>query len=369
MNSNFLIYGAYGYTGSLIARMAAEAGLQPILSGRKEEPLAELAGELGLEYRVIDLQESDALDRALEEVGAVIHCAGPFINTAQAMADACLRTHTHYLDITGEIDVFEGMAGRDAEAKAVGIMLLPGAGFDVVPTDCLALHLKERLPTANRLTLAIRGMSSISHGTAITAIESIGNGVSGMIRRNGELVPVPAGWQTRLADFGKGPTLTVSIPWGDVSSAYYSTDIPNIEVYMAASPRMVRGMVVGRYVSWLLRARPVQSFLKSRIKAGPAGPSDEVRATAVSRIWGLAQDGAGRQVISRLQTPEGYQLTALTTLAIVQKVLAGNAPVGFQTPAKAYGADLIMEIEGVVREDVPIPDSPTSNPPAMASNG
>jgi short subunit dehydrogenase-like uncharacterized protein len=98
----------------------------------------------------------------------VLCAAGPFSATSRPVADACLRNRVHYLDITGEIDVFEALAARDAEAKARGIMLLPGVGFDVAPSDCLAAHLKRRLPDANDLRPYLSLRANTSRGTAKT---------------------------------------------------------------------------------------------------------------------------------------------------------------------------------------------------------
>ncbi len=350
MTTNFLLYGANGYTGNLIARMAMERGLKPILAGRDRDKINQLANELGLEQRVFALDDTASLEAALQECVAVLHCAGPFSRTSKTMADACLKTKTHYLDITGEVLVFETLAARNGEAQAAGVMLLPGVGFDVVPSDCLAAHLKRRLPSATNLTLAIYGLGRISHGTATTMVENVNRG--GLVRRDGKLTPVPTAWKTRPVDFGRGPIKATMIPWGDVSTAFHSTGIPNIEVY-AALPQSTRWMMkLSRPLGSLLSSKPVQRSLKKRIKAQPPGPSDAERARGKSFVWGEVTDEAGKSQQSRLRGPEPYTLTAMTALAIIHKVLDGKAPAGFQTPSRAYGADLILEIEGTTREDL-----------------
>ncbi|HEX9374042.1 MAG TPA: saccharopine dehydrogenase NADP-binding domain-containing protein [Roseiflexaceae bacterium] len=345
-----LIYGANGYTGALIARMAAERGMRPILAGRNRDAIVAQAGALGLEYRVFALDDAAALDVALDGVTVALHCAGPFAHTARPMVDGCLRKKTHYLDITGEAAVFEALARRDAQAKAAGIMLLPGAGFDVVPSDCLAAHLKRRLPGACRLALAFLTLSRVSWGTATTAVENLHRG--GLVRQDGQLVSVPAAHKTRTIDFGDRSAAAVALPWGDVSTAFYSTGIPNIEVYSALPASMRRLMVASRRLGWLLGTAPAQRVLKGMIRRQPPGPSDAERARGLSLLWGEVEDAAGARCVARLRAPEGYTLTAMTTLAIVQRVLAGDAPAGFQTPATAYGADFILEFPGVTREDV-----------------
>ncbi len=351
MESNFLLYGATGYTGALIARAAVERGLRPVLAGRDPAKIMPQAAKLGLAHRCFPLEDTTALEAALVDVPVALHCAGPFSHTSRRMADACLRTKTHYLDITGEIEVFEALAARDGEARRAGVMLLPGAGFDVVPSDCLAAHLKSRLPGATRLALAIQVLGRVSHGTATTMVENINRG--GLIRRDGRLTPVPAAWKTREIDFGNGPVSATTIPWGDVSTAYHSTGIPNIEVY-AALPTSARWMMMAsRPFGALLGSSVVQSFLKARIDAQPAGANDAERARGESTVWGEVTDASGQRRVSRLRCPEAYTLTALTTLAIVERLLREeHAPEGFQTPSRAYGADFILKIEGVTREDL-----------------
>lgn len=345
-----LIYGANGYTGRLIVERAIARGLNPILSGRNADVVHEMALALGLEARPAALHAQGMLDRALAGVTTVLHCAGPFARTAALMADACVRAKAHYLDITGEMSVFEMLAARSVEAERAGVMFLPGAGFDVVPSDCLAAHLQRRLPSATTLTLAFHGGTGLSRGTATTMIENVGRG--GAVRRDGRITLVPAAYRERDIDFGDRVRHAVTIPWGDVSTAFHSTGIPNIEVYVASTPGTVRLMKLIQNVGWLLTSPPAQAFLKWRIHRGSPGPSERQRAGARARLWGEVRDRAGKAVQSRLATPDGYTLTALTAVAAAEKCLAGRGRPGFQTPSRAFGADFILEIEGVVREDV-----------------
>lgn len=344
---NFLIYGAYGYTGELIAREAVKRGLQPILAGRSQNKVKPLAKELNLIFRTFSLEDKKSLEYTLKEVDFVLHCAGPFSLTSKPMVEACLRLGKHYLDITGEIDVFEAMARRNAAAKKAGIMIMPGVGFDVVPSDCLALYLKNRLPSATCLTLAFYGLGKISHGTQATMIMNAGNG--GAIRQNGEIKRVPAAYKTREIDFGEFSKTAVTIPWGDVSTAFYSTGIPNIEVYTVLPESNLKLLKLSRYTGWLLASKPVQSYLQKQIP--PGGANEEERAQGKTYLWGEASDTNGNRVTSRIEAPEGYTLTVLTALNITEKLLDGNFQTGFNTPAKAFGADLILEIEGVKRID------------------
>lgn len=350
MAETFLIYGANGYTAALTARMAVERGMKPILAGRSPAKFAALAKELGLESRGFSLEDKEGAAKALADVPVVLHGAGPFSHTYRAMADACLASKTHYLDITGEIEVYEGLAARSKEAVNAGIMLMPGVGFDIVPSDCLAAHLKRRLPTATRLALGFQGLGRLSRGTATTMAENMHRG--GAIRQNGKIVPVPAGYKSRTIDFGRGPVVAVTIPWGDVSTAYHSTGIGNIEVYSVFPAPARKMMKFSRHLGWLLGSGLVQGMMKRRIQKQPPGPSDEERKRGLSLLWGEAGNDTGTTCSARIRGPEGYTLTALTSLAVVEKVLTGGAKPGFQTPSLMYGPDFILEIPGVTREDL-----------------
>jgi short subunit dehydrogenase-like uncharacterized protein len=344
----FLLYGATGFVGEAIARLAVQSGLRPILAGRNAQQVAVLAGELGVDHRAFDLDSN--LDRALDGVTAVLHCAGPFVHTFKPMVEACLRTGAHYLDLTGEIPVYEGVAAHDGEAKQRGVMLLPGAGFDVVPTDCLALHLKQRLPSATRLTLAFRteGPGGLPPGTQRTMIELIPYG--NRVRRHGRLEAPERGVKTREIDFGSGPITATRLTWGDVFMAYYSTGIPNIEDYVVLPEATRRQLAKMDYLRPLFRIPMLRNWLKRGVRPGP---SAERRARTSTHVWGEVTDDEGRRAVSRLHGPEaGVVWTGHAALAAVRKALSGNAPPGFQTPARAYGADFVLECEGVTREDV-----------------
>lgn len=343
-----LIYGSYGYTGALVVRAALARGLRPTLAGRSADKLATQAAETGLPTRAFPVEAPD-----LSGVRVLLNCAGPFSQTAGPLVDACLRAGVHYVDITGEIAVFESLAGRDAEAKAAGVGLLPGAGFDVVPTDCLAAHLAARLPGARRLALAIHSTGHASHGTLTTALSGLDQG--GAARRAGQIVHEPLGARRREVDFGDGkPRKVASIPWGDVATAWHTTGIPDIVVYFTMPPSVFRILPLIPLVAPLLGSAPVRRFLQAKVDAGPPGPTDEERARSSVRIWGEVEDGAGNRAVSRLRTPDGYTLTAETAVVSAMRALEGGLPAGFQTPARAFGPDFVLGFEGCAREDVPV---------------
>lgn len=353
---HFMIYGSYGYTGQLIASLACRREMKPILAGRNEKKLQQQAQQLQLDYRVFDLNDTTATEKALGNIAAVIHCAGPFIHTYQAMAQACIRTRTHYLDITGEVDVIKGIMAMNDQALAANIMLMPGGGFDVVPSDCLAYYLKEKMPDANQLILAISAMSDQSHklmvsrGTLRTMMKGIMEPT--YIRDQGKLIPISSDIQARAFPFGKDTTLMCQpISWGDLVSAWWSTKIPHIETYMAAPNWVAPLSKLRNFIKPLLQTWPITNLIDWQINRLPEGPSEEHRRTSQSRIYGEVSNAAGKRIAALLKTPDGYGMTAETTLLLVNKILNGQARPGFQTPASAYGSGLVLEIHGVQRED------------------
>ncbi|AQG81098.1 saccharopine dehydrogenase family protein [Spirosoma montaniterrae] len=347
--NQFLLYGANGYTARLILEKAALFGLTPVLAGRSEAKLRPLAEQHGLTYRVADLNDHTALDRALADLPVVLHCAGPFSQTAAPMQEACLRTRTHYLDITGEVAVFEHGQTLDRAAKEQNILLMSGVGFDVVPTDCIARYLHEQLPDATHLQLAfLNDGGGISHGTAQTALENAGAG--SLIRQNGRLVSVPTAHKTLTIDFGVGePRSCMSIPWGDLSTAYHTTGIPNIDTFIGSSAGQIRLAKAGNLLGGLLKNRMVQNFLRQQLTKRISGPNEVTRQHARTHVWGRVTNAGGQTIEARLHGPEGYTLTAEAALLITKKVMAGQWQAGYQTPAGLYGADLILEIPNVTR--------------------
>src|SRR5581483_1447538 len=273
-----------------------------------------------------------------------LHCAGPFSATSAPMVDACLQARAHYLDITGEVEVFEAVLGRDAEARARGIVLLPGTGFDVVPSDCLAALLHRRLPSATKLELAFAPSGRSSPGTLKTSIESLPRG--GLVRRGGKLVRVPPAHEVREIPFADKPRMAMSIPWGDLATAFRSTRIPDITVFMAARASVIRAARLTRFTSPLLALAPVQSFLKSRVEKSVRGPDREERARGGAQFWGRVSDGS-RSVEMTMTVPEGYTLTADAALECARRVLAGAVAPGAWTPSLAFGAEFAASLPGV----------------------
>ncbi|MDK2126587.1 saccharopine dehydrogenase family protein [Parachitinimonas caeni] len=340
---NWMIYGVTGYTGRLIAEAASQQGLQPLLAGRDAGRVAAIASSLGCPGLAVSLEDGAALDRALQGLSLVLNCAGPFSRTAQPLVEACLRQGVHYLDITGEIAVFEALHPCDAQARSRGVVLCPGVGFDVIPTDCVAAALKQALPDATELALGFDSRSGASPGTARTSVEGIGSG--GRVRRNGRLEPAPLGFKTRQIDFGEGERTAVTIPWGDLATAWISTGIGNIETYLSMPPKRITQM------RWLERLRPLLArgpaqWLLKALAGKVSGPSAEQRANMGTLVWGEVRNAAGVSKTARLRCANGYQLTVDGSLAAVREVLQREGPGGYFTPSQLFGWQWVEGLPG-----------------------
>jgi short subunit dehydrogenase-like uncharacterized protein len=344
--AKWMIYGANGFTGRLAALEATRRGLQPVLAGRSAGPLERMAAELGCPARVFGLDDAAAAAAALADVAVVAHCAGPFSATSAPMVAACLASRTHYVDITGEIDVLVAAQGRHDDAARAGIVLCPGAGFDVIPTDCLAAVLSAALPDATHLTLAFDGGGQMSRGTARTMVESLRHGRrGGRVRRNGIILEVPLAHARRRIDFTGGSAMTAAIAWGDVATAYFSTGIPNIETY-ARMP--AAAAILARATDWsrpLLACAPVQRLLR-RLADRTPGPSEEALRTGRSRFWGEVRNAAGARRTARLEASNGYRLTADGVLMAVERLLEHAPSGGYCTPSRLMGARCVERLPG-----------------------
>jgi short subunit dehydrogenase-like uncharacterized protein len=349
MSLPFLLYGSNGFVGNVIAEYALHNNLELILAGRDKEAVKAQADKLKIPYKVFDLTDTRAIDAVLEQAPVVLNCAGPYVHTFKPILDGCLRTGTHYLDISGEVPVYEAIAVHDRQAKERGVMLMPGVGFDILVTDCLAVHLKNRLPSATHLALAYHmdGPAGLPPGTFKTMVEMVPYGVR--VRKEGRIQEVPSRTE-RMIDFGKGPEKSLLLTWGDIFMAYHSTGITNIENY-AAFPEATM-----KQISAIDRLRPLfkSSFIRNMLKKGaPVGPTPKQRSHTCTHVWGQVVDDQGNKATARLHGPEAaVTWTTQSALAVVGKVLDGSFEPGFMTPALVYGPDFVLEFSEVTREDL-----------------
>ena len=348
--TRLLLYGAYGYTGRLTSELAAAQGLDIVISGRNKAALAELGHRLSLPTRVVGLNDDKQLSEALKDIACVVHMAGPFAVTSAPMLSACLTTETNYIDITGEIEVFEAMWSRREEIQRAGITVLPGAGFDVVPSDCLAGYVTSKLERPDSLLMALRGLESASQGTLRTAIRQVSKPV--LCRRAGAIV-VLHDRSLRWIDFGSGDEPCVPVSWGDVATAFHSTGAANITVYFRRTKLFRSADILGNLFGPLLRSRLGQRGLAAIVRGLPEGPSEAERKAHRSTIWAEATDSSGKTFKASLSTPDAYDFAANSALEIASRINSLPVALGLVTPFQAFGADFVLSLPGCFRTDVP----------------
>jgi len=340
MTGRLLLYGATGYTGRRIAPALVRAGVEVTLAGRDEAAVRRVAEPLGLPWVAIDLADAEGLDAALRGATAVLHAAGPFAQTAAPMLAACLRTGVHYLDLGGEWPVFAQLMARDAEARAVGIMVMPGVGLTIVATDCLLALAKQRHPDTVKFRLGISKAQVVSRGSVATAATLLAAGA--VVRRAGALVSVPAGSLTRAFDFGAGLREATAMSWADVVTGEFSTGIGDIEVYseLRTGQRLsnrASGMAMSVTGSTVWRAAG-----RAAAAAWPQAPAEDACAAAQFVMVAEAIDPWRRSRFLRMRTGDGYGVSVATATAATQRVLMGEAAPGFQTPSKVFGPEFIL---------------------------
>jgi short subunit dehydrogenase-like uncharacterized protein len=311
--SRVLIYGATGYTGGLAVEQAVRTGLDVVVAGRHRHRAADVGEQWGVEARAFGLDDPAAVRAAIEDVDCVLHVAGPFGVTARPMMEACIDAGVHYLDTTAEFPTFVLAESMDEAARRAGVMVLSGAGWDVVPSDCLALHTARRVTDPARLTIALRVTGGFSEGSLASAAGIGDLGV--LVRAGGRIVDGEPG--SLAVDFGAGPTECAPAAMGDLITGWHSTGIGDIRVYLAAD--------------------------FPEVTDGP-GPTAEQRAASRYQAFAEVVGRDGTVARSLIDTPSGYTFTPLSGTEIARRVLDGGAEAGFRTPASAFGPELALAI-------------------------
>src|SRR5262249_21668971 len=207
---------------------------------------------------------------------------------------------------------------------------------------------KEALPDATHLVLAFDARGPMRPGTARTMVRSLRLGKHGSrVRRNGALEERPLPQRVRNIAFPGGSATASAMPWGDLATAWFSTGIPNIETY-AAVPRAAA--ISSRALNWvrpLLKSAPGQTLLH-RLANRASGPSQEQLRTGRSRLWGEVRNAAGERRTAKLETANGYRLTADGTIRAVQYLLTNAPSGGYYTQSMLLGARGVERLPGSI---------------------
>lgn len=344
--NRWLIYGATGFTGKLIAQEAAGRGLRPVIAGRNPSAVEALSAELELEARTFGIDSVASVAANLEGIDLVLNCAGPYAPMGDTVVRACISRGAHYLDICGEPEVLEQYLAHRDEAAASGSVIVPAVGYDVVPSDTLAKSLAERMPDAVDLQLAFFGNGEGSAGSAKTVMGMMSDKCK--VRRNGKIEKVPLAYRRQLVHFSDRDEWCMSIPWGDVCTAFHSTGIPNITVYMAASRRAAFVLRLASPLAPLLGRPAIRNKLFGKLEDSVQGPDIETRQASFMRLWGRVSNAAGDSIEATMDVSEGFTFTTHASLLCVERVLSGAVEPGCYTPTQAFGTGLAFEVPGTV---------------------
>lgn len=326
--TKLMIYGATGYTGRMTAEHAKAAGTPLVLAGRSEDSLSRLAAKLGAEYRVFSLDDTVAVDKGLADISVLLNCAGPFLRTAEVLMRASLRNGVHYLDTAAELDSYRQAEDLDNEAKAAGIVLMPGGGGSVAMLGSLAGHAVGKVRDPRKIRIALHVAGGLSRGSAISAMENVTTQT--LARIDGKLVSAPAEG-IRKFDFGKGAVDCFPVTLPDLITIWRSTGVPDIETFVH---------VTG------------DGFPQGDLSLLPDGPSEEDRLANRYQAAVEVTDAEGQVTRSLLDTVNGYTFTAMAAAEAGRRVLAGEVRPGFQTPAVLFGSGFAQTIADTTIVDI-----------------
>lgn len=336
-----LIYGAYGYTGELVVAEAVRRGLRPVLSGRRSQQVTALANRHDLPARPFALSDPAAVAARLDDIDTVLHCAGPYSQTFEVMVQACLASGTNYLDLTGEIDVFTAIYAHHGDAVAAGVALIPGVGFDIVPTDNLVARLVRMVPDSIGADVAVISRGGFSRGTLRTAVAGIAEG--NRIRANSAITLVPHAHRVVTPDLGKPePVLVATTPLGDVASVHHGYGLAEVATFTKIPfPRATRR--VGHHLQLALGTRAGQRVANKIIDHIPV-PGDATRDRTRSTAWANVYRADGSGLALAVDVANTYTFTAASMVHAAVMLHHSGARPGAFTPATVLGTDFLESI-------------------------
>jgi short subunit dehydrogenase-like uncharacterized protein len=316
-----LIYGATGYTGTMICHEAARRGLDFEIAGRNEEKLSALSTELNVPYHVFSVEDKSGWEKSLSGKTCLLNIAGPFSETAELAMDACITHQVHYVDITAEVDIYRLAESKDSAAIAAGIMILSGAGL-FSTYDPLVVHTAKRVKDPVALRAAFQYSGGFTPGSIASSANIINAGI--LVRRDG-LIEKLSQAEPADFDFGSGPQQCFPTPLGGIVLCYKSTGIPNIEEYFQMA------LPADTSESDTLKIQEEQTKVNSF----------EEQSRILAEVTGA--DGSIARSIAI--TPAGYMPTVTAAIEVASRVLKGSFKTGFQSPASVFGETLLETLD------------------------
>lgn len=315
-----LVYGAYGYTGSMVAEHLVAMNQNIVISGRNPTKLETLRKNLNVSSIALSLESSEHLDTVLSRFDIVINCAGPFHRTAEPLMTAAIRTKTHYLDISAELDSYKIAEELCQEAMNSNVLLMPGCGGSVAMIGCLTAFAKTTLPEPISVKAALHVSGAMSKGSAVSASENLSPTL--YIRKAGKLIE-GGNTSSRQFDFGFSVLDCFSVTLPDVMTLWRDTKASDISTYVHVSGN---------------------AFPAGDLNSLNEGPTQQERDSNRYHASVKLADTHGTKVTAVLETINGYSFTPLAAALAAKNVAEGKFEPGFRTTAELWGHEFILQI-------------------------
>ena len=335
--TKILVYGVLGYTGNLFIEHSLDTNL-PIVLGARQKEVKILAEKCGMEHRVFEINDVQNIIPYLSDIKAVINLANVSYGINKYLIDACIQTKTHYVDLASEYPDILEIYKLHHMALTNGVMLMPGAGFNLAPTDIAGRIASELLPNPTKLSLGFATFGNASRGTIKTVLKMTAE--TGYSRLSGKLVVAKPASEKRLFQAeGKEYSLINNPLMGDSLAGFISTNIQNITTY-SYYPWILVQFMKGR-MNWLRKF-----LLRYSHWFFPLGPTEDELKRQHTYTWAQIENQQNQKLTVTIKGPQAYIFTAKIIGSIVNLLAKGKANAGF-TPPSFYGRNLIEGIGGV----------------------
>ncbi|NRB41299.1 MAG: saccharopine dehydrogenase NADP-binding domain-containing protein [Pseudomonadales bacterium] len=318
----WMIYGANGFLGQLIVAEAVRRGYQPILAGRNDKALMLLADTYDLEYRVFDLQHQKIIKDQLHDVVLLLNCAGPFMQTADALRTAAIAKGCHYLDVSAETAVNQQSLACDNQAIESGSVILPALGFYSVVADVLVHRLLEQHAEISRVKLIYTGQPFYSRGMQ----------------------------KTLFFLFLQGTVNAKKLPYAllqaDKGMCMYSSGLNEISLYQESCHSVFRKYRWMGILKPILKTALIQRFIENQMdKRRENKCSDTLtRNIQITAQGYIAGDNSGR-LEHKMEVAESFSFSVFSTLMAVEHVLADKLMPGAYSPSQALDIDAVLAMD------------------------
>jgi short subunit dehydrogenase-like uncharacterized protein len=341
MTGEIWVLGATGRVGREVVERLRQVGVEVVVTGRDRERLSRVSPDA----RAVTGSLDEICARlAIETPAVVINTVGPFAVTAPQVARAC-PPGTHYVDVSNELSAFEALHGMDREAVETGRTLVPGAGFGVLATEGILVHLlaggekPSRVRVDSIASVAVEP-GALGEALAATIVRSLLDG--GREVRQGRLVRVRAGDAAERLTTPDGDVVTTaSLGGGELFTAWQASGAPSVIGASALAPGNPVARAAVSVTAGMLRLPGMAGFATRRIARIKTTKAKEPPRRS---SWGHARVEwpAGRVREGWLRTGEGMTFTVAAVAEVARRLAKGEGRPGTFTPARLFGPEVAL---------------------------